>query len=196
MDLNDVIDRAELKEEVARRFGNPPAPGRRPKMDPHLAGAWSLLCTAMKTYDPANALGLVRAAAAAHRKYTAPGALMTAGFLHFIFEQLAPHKQSDSDLSLDPRLEWAARVVECVRAGLGDKNFSRLIEGISDILVDLADEAEPVSARQLRAPLPRGAAPDSGARLSLRAAVQSYDSALLPPVASQPIHKTSSHLAE
>lgn len=44
-------------------------------------------------------------------------------------------------------MEWAARVVECVRAGLGDKDFSRLIEGISDILTDLADQAEPVSVK-------------------------------------------------
>ncbi|MDQ1041155.1 hypothetical protein QFZ75_007571 [Streptomyces sp. V3I8] len=34
-----------------------------------------------------------------------------------------------------------------MRAGLGDKDSSRLIEGISDILTDLADEAEPVSVR-------------------------------------------------
>ncbi|MEU6611587.1 hypothetical protein ABZ922_42375 [Streptomyces shenzhenensis] len=147
MDLNDVIDRAELHGEVARRFGNPPVPGRRPQMDAHLAGAWALLETAMKTYDPANAQGLVRATAEAHRQYTAPGALMTAGFLHFIFQELAPHKQLDVDLGLPPRVEWAARVVECVRAGLGDKDFSRLIEGIGDILTDLAAEAEPVSVR-------------------------------------------------
>lgn len=147
MDLNDVIDRAELHGEVARRFGNPPVPGRRRQMDAHLAGAWALLETAMKTYDPANAQALVRAAAEAHRKYTAPGALMTAGFLHFIFQELDPHKRLDAALHLAPRVEWAGRVVECVRAGLGDKDFSRLIEGISDILTDLADEAEPVSVR-------------------------------------------------
>ncbi|MGW2952858.1 hypothetical protein [Streptomyces eurythermus] len=147
MDLNDVIDRAELHGEVARRFGNPPVPGRRPQMDAHLAGAWALLETAMKTYDPANAQGLIRAAAEAHRQYTAPGALMTTGFLHFIFQELDPHKRLDAALHLAPRVEWAGRVVECVRAGLGDKDFSRLIEGISDILADLADEADPVSVR-------------------------------------------------
>ncbi|MEH0549161.1 hypothetical protein QA802_40765 [Streptomyces sp. B21-105] len=147
MDLNDVIDRAELHGKVARRFGNPPVPGRRRQMDAHLAGAWALLDTAMKTYDPANAQGLVRAAAEAHRQYTAPGALMTAGFLHFIFQELAPNKELGVNLDLPSRVEWAARVVECVRAGLGDKDFSRLIEGISDILTDLADEAEPVSVR-------------------------------------------------
>ncbi|WP_329170753.1 hypothetical protein OG939_35670 [Streptomyces sp. NBC_01685] len=147
MNLNDVIDRAELHSEVARRFGNPSAQGRRLQVDAHLAGAWTLLETAMKTYDPANAQNLVRAAAEAHRQYTAPGALMTAGFLHFLFQELDPHKRLDAALHLAPRVEWAARVVECVRAGLGDKDFSRLIEGISDILVDLADEAEPVSAR-------------------------------------------------
>ncbi len=116
-------------------------------MDAHLAGAWALLDTAMKTYDPANAQGLVRAAAEAHRQYTAPGALMTAGFLHFIFQELAPNKELGVNLGLPSRVEWAARVVECVRAGLGDKDFSRLIEGISDILTGLADEAEPVSVR-------------------------------------------------
>ncbi|MEV5440572.1 hypothetical protein AB0K80_31905 [Streptomyces sp. NPDC052682] len=67
MDLNDVIDRAELHGEVARRFGNP-VPGRRRQMDARLAGAWALLETAMKTYDPINAQGLVRAAAEAHRR--------------------------------------------------------------------------------------------------------------------------------
>ncbi len=116
-------------------------------MDARLAGAWALLETAMKTYDPANAQGLVRAAAEAHRRYTAPGALMTAGFLHFIFQELDPHKRLDAALHLAPRVEWAGRVVECVRAGLGDKDFSLLIEGISDILTDLADKAEPVSVR-------------------------------------------------
>ncbi|QXE38061.1 hypothetical protein KQY30_31365 [Streptomyces sp. GMY02] len=147
MDLNDVLDRAELHGEVAHRFGNPPAPGRRPQVDAYLARAWSLLDTAMRTYDPANAEALVRAAAEAHRQYTAPGALKTAGFLHFIFRELAPNKQLDVDLCLPPQVEWAARVVECVRAGLGDKSFSQLIEGINDILVDLADEAESVSVR-------------------------------------------------
>ncbi|MGX1818010.1 hypothetical protein ACWIGD_29835 [Streptomyces albidoflavus] len=146
MDLNDAIDRAELHGKVARRFGNPPVPGRRREVDAHMAGAWALLETAMKTYDPANAQALVRAAAEAHRQYTA-GALMTAGFLHFIFQELDPHKRLDAALHLSPRVEWAGRVVECVRAGLGDKVFSRLIEGISDILNDLADEAEAVSAR-------------------------------------------------
>ncbi|WP_332758303.1 hypothetical protein [Streptomyces sp. MT206] len=147
MDLNDVIDRAELHGEVARRFGNPSAPGRRPQVDAYLAGAWSLLETAMKTYDPANAQGLLRAAVEAHRQYTAPEALRTAGFLHFIFRELAPHQQMDIDLALSPRVEWAARVVECVRAGLGDKEFSRLIQGLNDILADLADEPEPVIVR-------------------------------------------------
>lgn len=148
MDLNDVIDRAELNGEVARRFGNPPAPGRcRLKLDAEMAGAWSLLETAMRMFDPANAQGLVRAAAEAHRQYTAPGALRTAGFLHFIFRELAPNKQLDVDPGLTPQVEWAARVVECVRAGLGDKDFSQMIEGVSDILADLAAEAEPVSVR-------------------------------------------------
>ncbi|MFE7497649.1 hypothetical protein ACFU6O_00960 [Streptomyces albidoflavus] len=147
MDLNDAIDRAELHGKVVRRFGNPPVPGRRREVDAHLAGAWALLETAMKTYDPANAHALVRAAAEAHRQYTAPGALMTAGFLHFIFQELDPHKRLDAALHLSPRVEWAGRVVECVRAGLGDRDFSRLIEGISGILNDLADEAEPVGVR-------------------------------------------------
>ena len=145
MDLYDVIDRAELHAEVARRFGTSSAPGRRPQVDPYLAGAWALLETAMKTYDPTNAHGLVRAAAEAHRRYTAPGALRTAGFLYFIFTELAPGGQLDVDLALPPRVAWAARVVECVRAGLGDEAFSQLIEGISEILTDLAADAEPVS---------------------------------------------------
>ncbi|GHE56161.1 hypothetical protein GCM10018785_26800 [Streptomyces longispororuber] len=59
--------------------------------------------------------------------------------------ELAPDKRLDVNFGLHPRAEWAARVVECVRAGLGDDGFSRLIEGISDILDDLADEAEPAS---------------------------------------------------
>ncbi|GGU40360.1 hypothetical protein [Streptomyces violascens] len=145
MDLNDAIDRAELHGEVARRFGNPLTPGRRPRVDAYLAGAWSLLETAMKTYDPANTQGLLQAAAEAHRRYTAPGALRTAGFLNFLFRELIPDKQFDIDLALPPKVEWAARVVECVRAGLGDKEFSRLIEGINNILVDLANEPEPES---------------------------------------------------
>ncbi|MET7389847.1 hypothetical protein ACFYPT_35920 [Streptomyces sp. NPDC005529] len=41
-------------------------------------------------------------------------------------------------------MEWVARVVECVRARLGDTNFSRLTEGVSAILAELDDEAEPV----------------------------------------------------
>ncbi|MGW4490468.1 hypothetical protein [Streptomyces sp. NPDC004376] len=145
MDLNDVIDRAALHGEVAHRFGSSSAPGRRPHVDAYLAGAWSLLETAMRTYNPADAQGLIQAAAKAHRSYTAPGALRTAGFLHFIFRELAPDQQPH--VGLPPRVDWAARIVECVRAGLGDKTFSRLIEGVSDILADLADEAEPVSAR-------------------------------------------------
>ncbi|MFD8676972.1 hypothetical protein ACFV1A_28345 [Streptomyces seoulensis] len=147
MDLNDVIDRAELHQEVARRFGNQPAPSLRPQVDAYLAGAWSLFETAMKTYDPANAQGLVLAAAEAHRRYTAPGALRTAGFLAFTFRELATNKRWDADLDLTPQAAWAARVVECVRAGLGDERFSHLIEGIGDILAELATEAEPVSVR-------------------------------------------------
>lgn len=135
MDLYDVIDCAELNSEVGLRFGAS-APGRRLRLDPYLAGAWALLETAMTTYDPTNAPRLVRAAAEAHRKYTAPGALRTAGFLHFIFRELADDRTAGVDLVLSPRVEWAARIVDCVRAGLGDTEFSRLIEGIDGILAE------------------------------------------------------------
>ncbi|MFH8395750.1 hypothetical protein [Streptomyces sp. NPDC018036] len=145
MDLNHVIDRAELHAEVARRFGSPTATRRRTQLDAYLARAWALLDTAMRTYDAENPQDLVRAAVEAHRQYTAPDALRTAGFLHFIFSELDSNRQLDGAVELPAREEWAARVVECVRAGLGDKDFSRLIEGVNDILAELADEAEPVS---------------------------------------------------
>ncbi|WP_093455219.1 MULTISPECIES: hypothetical protein [unclassified Streptomyces] len=143
MDLNNVIDRAVFHGELLRRFGTQITPGRRPRLDPHLAGACSLLDTAMRSYDPANADVLVRAAVDAHRRYTASGALRTSGFLSFLFREIAPERRWDSYESLPAHVEWAVRVVECVRAGLGDEDFSRLIEGLGETLTELADD-EPV----------------------------------------------------
>ncbi|THA36066.1 hypothetical protein E6R18_01530 [Streptomyces sp. A1277] len=148
MDLYDVIDRAELNSEVRLRFGTS-APGLRPRLDPYLASAWALLETAMTTYDPTNAPRLVRAAAEAHRKYTAPGVWRTAGFLPYIFQELADDGKAGGetagvDLVQHPRVEWAARVVDCVRAGLGNTEFSRLIEGIDGILAEGSIGAEEV----------------------------------------------------
>lgn len=101
----------------------------------------------MKHFDPADPQGLVQPAAEAHRRYAASGTQRVNGFLAFLFRELATDKRWDSELDLTPQVEWAARVVECVRAGLGDKSFSRLIEGISDILAELTDDAEPASVR-------------------------------------------------
>lgn len=83
---------AELYGETARRFSKPLAPGRRPQLDACLGGAWSLIDTAMRRHNPAGAEVLILAAVETHRRYTAPGALRTAGFLHFIFRKLAPRE--------------------------------------------------------------------------------------------------------
>lgn len=56
------------------------------------------------------------------------------------------HVTVQHNRSAPAHVKRAARVVEYVRAGLGDKDFSRLIEGLADILAELADKAQPVSA--------------------------------------------------
>ncbi|MFI7087681.1 hypothetical protein ACIBUR_29305 [Streptomyces anulatus] len=144
MDLYDVIQRAELHAEVARRFAVPGDGSGRPKLEARLAGAWSLTETAMKTYSASQPDLLIRAAVNAYQRYSASVSSRLTGFLFYLFRELSPREQWNDVVTLPSQTEWAARMLECVRAGLGDKEFGRLMEGVSGILGELAEEAQPV----------------------------------------------------
>lgn len=64
------------------------------------------------------------------------------GFLSHLCRELSPEKEWHT--VPPPHVEWAARILECVRAGLGDTEFSRLLNGVNEIMADLTDEPQPV----------------------------------------------------
>ncbi|MFJ5734046.1 hypothetical protein [Streptomyces microflavus] len=141
MDLYNVIDRAELNAEVGRRFAEAGDGARRPKLEPRLAGAWSLMETAMRTYSPTGSEVLIRSAVKAYQHYSESVSSKLCGYLFYLFREIAPGKKWDDTAPPPSHVEWSARMLECVRAGLGDVEFCRLLEGVSDIMAELGDEA-------------------------------------------------------
>ncbi|MEU5136978.1 hypothetical protein [Streptomyces californicus] len=143
MDLCDVVQRAELHAEFARRFAEPGNGAGRPKLEARLAGAWSLTEMAMRTYSTSQPDVLIRAAVNGYRSYSSSVSSKLTGFLFYLFRELSPREQWNDVITLPSQTEWAARLLECVRAGLGDEEFGRLVVGVSEILAELAEDAQP-----------------------------------------------------
>ncbi|MFF4858354.1 hypothetical protein ACFY2N_25995 [Streptomyces rubiginosohelvolus] len=97
----------------------------------------------MRTYSTRQPELLVRAAVNAYRHYSASVSSRLTGFLFHIFRELSPREQWNDVITLPSQTEWAARMLECVRAGLGDEEFGRLMEGVSEVLAEIAEEAQP-----------------------------------------------------
>ncbi|GAA0533892.1 hypothetical protein GCM10010390_39560 [Streptomyces mordarskii] len=137
MNLNDILDRAELQDEFVQRLGSVPVGGRRPRLDEQWKSVWRLFETACQFYGPSQPESLAKAVKLAHEQYMAPGSLRTAGFLRFLYCTLCP--QVSNDQPIPSRMEWAARVMETIRAGIGDREFTRFAEALDDALATFAN---------------------------------------------------------
>lgn len=144
MDLSDVIERAELHQELASRVGTVRPGARKPRLDGQLLAAWKLFEAATQLYGSARPEELVNAMRRAHAQYTAPHG-QTPGFLFYAFRELVPEWDGDGD-QLPIRVEWAARSMEAVRAGLRDEAFAMWMGALEESMAALAPGAELVDA--------------------------------------------------
>ncbi|MEU4358703.1 hypothetical protein [Streptomyces virginiae] len=140
MDMRDVVDRSELYDELARRYGTVPEGRRRPRLPEHWQKAWTLFETACRFYGSTQPEELAAGLKRAHEEYTGPGARHSVGFLNFMFRHLAPAEAWGGDIP--PGVEWAARSMEAVRAGLGNQEFARWISAIDEAFAVIASETE------------------------------------------------------
>ncbi|MFF3343602.1 hypothetical protein [Streptomyces flavidovirens] len=104
MDLSDVIDRAELHQELAARVGTVRPGGRKPRLEGEWQAAWKLFETACQFYGPARPEALVKAVRRAHGEFIAPLG-QTPGFLFYLYRELALGTAVDD---IPVRVEWAA----------------------------------------------------------------------------------------
>lgn len=137
MNLNDILDRAELQAEFVQRLGSIPVGGGRPRLDEQWKPVWRLFETACQFYGASQPESLAKAVKLAHEQYMTPGTLKTAGFLHFLYCTLCP--QVSNDHPIPSRTEWAARVMETIWAGLGDREFTRFAEALDDAFATLSN---------------------------------------------------------
>ncbi|MFF8293658.1 hypothetical protein ACF068_31240 [Streptomyces sp. NPDC016309] len=142
MDLSDVIERAELHQELAARVGTVPPTGRKPRLEGQWQAAWRMFETACQFYGSARPEALVSAMRRAHDAFTA-NRISSPGFLWYAFRELAPEVDV---CELPMRTEWAARAMEAVRAGLRDEAFATWLVALDEALEALASETELVNA--------------------------------------------------
>ncbi|MEV7535460.1 hypothetical protein [Streptomyces hydrogenans] len=135
MDMSDVFVRAEITGEMARELGIEPQRNRAtPRLEGRWLAAWSLFDTACSNYAgdriPASveqAAELVRAMVKAHEGYQK---YPSVGYLAYLYDELAPVEGRDQEHQVPCQVEWAARPLEAVRAGLRDDDFARWLRAL------------------------------------------------------------------
>ncbi|MFJ2937940.1 hypothetical protein ACIO8G_34895 [Streptomyces sp. NPDC087219] len=134
MDMSDDFVRAEITGEMARELGFEPPPNRTsPRLEGRWLAAWSVFATACSNYAggrPAaveQAAELVRAMVKADEGYRE---YPSGGYLFHLYGELAPVEGREQEHLVPWQVEWAARPLDAVRAGLRGEDFARWLRAL------------------------------------------------------------------
>ncbi|WP_189852394.1 hypothetical protein [Streptomyces omiyaensis] len=133
--MSDVFVRADMINEMARRLGIENLRHRGgPRLEDRWLAAWHLFETACSNYaggrTPASveqAAELVRAMVKAHESYQE---YPSVGYLACLYDELVPLEDRQQEHQVPCSVEWAARPLEAVRAGLRDDDFARWLRAL------------------------------------------------------------------
>ncbi|MFD4376821.1 hypothetical protein [Streptomyces sp. NPDC058486] len=123
MDMNDICVRADMTRTLILRLEIEPQPGRsRARLEGRWLAAWRTFESACANYagdqgplPVERAAELVRAAARAYESYQD---YPTTGYLSYLYAELDPAGQTVPGQQVSREVEWAARQLDVMRAGL------------------------------------------------------------------------------
>lgn len=136
MDMSDACVRAEITSEMAMTLGIAPPPNRTSsRLEGRWLTAWRLFETACSNYaggrtppSVEQAAELVRAMVKAHESYQE---YPSVGYLACLYDQLVPlEDRRGQEFQVPCSVEWAARPLEAVRAGLRGDDFARWLRAL------------------------------------------------------------------